>query len=50
LPAEIAGKAADGKLLNAWRSQATNIYRNWLSYLSEQKALKQQTSRGSDPV
>ena len=49
LPAEIAGKAADGKLLNAWRSQATNIYRNWLSYLSEQKALKQQNSQGRDP-
>jgi homoserine O-succinyltransferase len=50
LPADIAGKAADGKLLNAWRSQATNIYRNWLAYLSEQKALKQQISQGKDPV
>jgi homoserine O-succinyltransferase len=50
LPAEIAGKAADGKLLNAWRSQATNIYRNWLSYVSEQKTLKQQISQGRDPV
>jgi homoserine O-succinyltransferase/O-acetyltransferase len=43
LPADVAGRAAEGKLLNAWRSAATNIYRNWLVYLSEQKALKQAT-------
>jgi homoserine O-succinyltransferase/O-acetyltransferase len=46
LPAEIAGKAAEGRLLNAWRSAATNIYRNWLRYISEQKALTQGPAQG----
>jgi homoserine O-succinyltransferase len=50
LPAEIAGKAADGKLQNVWRSQATNIYRNWLSYLSKQKALLDQGSSDHAPT
>ena len=37
--AAIAANAAERRLVNAWRSPAASIYRNWLAYIRQHKTL-----------
>jgi homoserine O-succinyltransferase/O-acetyltransferase len=47
---ELPAPPAPGVLANAWRSDAVQLYRNWLLYMSERKYRRLKARSGSRPA